>query len=165
MPGERSDASIPLARLRMLPEHAIRRAIPPAYHALETAGGVSGSTWIGLRLAGTIPAIAMPRPARTGAAPVRSVQAIPWRRPWAMRPPAGRVRSASGSRHATSVSAAVDGTSSLTRRRTRGRGSARPVPQKLTSVRTPTIRAGSASRSAGTTYCRSGVIRTADVTA
>lgn len=37
--------------------------------------------------------------------------------------------------------------------------------QKLTSARTPAISAGSADRSEGTTYCRSGVIRTADVIA
>ena len=37
--------------------------------------------------------------------------------------------------------------------------------QKLTSARTPAISAGSASRRDGTTYCRSGVMRTAGVRA
>jgi len=39
------------------------------------------------------------------------------------------------------------------------------VCQKLTSARTPAISAGSAERSVGTTYCRSGVMRTAGVRA
>ena len=39
----------------------------------------------------------------------------------------------------------------------------RRTNQKLTSALTPAINAGSADRSAGTTYCRSGVMRTAGV--